>query len=40
MLSDELVIKLKILQAKKNKSVGKSVSFSKVVCDTLRKDLK
>jgi len=40
MIDDDVLGKLRILQAKKIKSTGKSVSFSKVVCDTIRKDLK
>ncbi len=40
MLDDDLVMKLRILQAKKIKNSGKAVSFSKVVCETIHKDLK
>jgi hypothetical protein len=40
MINDDILGKLRLLQAKKIKSTGKAVSFSKVVCDTLSKDLK
>jgi hypothetical protein len=40
MIDDDLLGKLRVLQAKKIKQSGKAESFSKVVCDTLRKDLK
>jgi len=40
MIDENLLVKLRLIQAKKIKNSGKAVSFSKVVCDTIRKDLK
>ena len=40
MLEEDMVAKLRMVQAKRIKQTGKNASFSKVVCDTLRKDLK
>ena len=40
MLDENLFKKLRILQSKKILQTGKGVSFSKIINDTLRKDLK
>ena len=40
MLDENLFKKLRILQSKKIVQTGKNVSFSKIINDTLRKDLK
>ena len=40
MLEDDLVKKLRILQAKRISQTKKAASFSKIICETLRKDLK
>ena len=40
MLDDDLIIKLRLLQAKRIKRTEKAASFSKIICDTIRKDLK
>lgn len=39
MLDDDLLEKLRILQAKRIKRTVKSVSFSKIIGDIIRKDL-
>ena len=39
MIDDDLLGKLRILQGKKIKHTGKSVSFSRIICDTLHEDL-
>ena len=39
MLDEDLLAKLRMLQGKKIKHTGKSVSFSRIICDTLHKDL-
>jgi len=40
MLDEDLLEKLRISQAKKIRQTQKAVSFSKIICETLRKDLK
>ena len=39
MLEEDLLVKLRLLQAKRIKRTEKTVSFSKIICDTIRKDL-
>lgn len=40
MLDDDLIKKLRLIQAKMIQADSKSVSFSKVINETIRKDLK
>lgn len=40
MIDDDLLAKLRMVQAKKIRQTEKAVSFSKIICDTLSKDLK
>jgi len=40
MLDDDIMKKLRILQAKKIKETGESVSFSEIINEMLEKELK
>ena len=40
MVDEDLLKKLRMGQAKRIRQTQKAVSFSKIICDTLRKDLK
>jgi len=40
MIEEGLLEKLRKVQAKRIRHTNKAVSFSKIICDTLRKDLK
>jgi len=39
MLDEDLIRKLRLLQANRIKRTEKAVSFSKIICDAIRKEL-